>query len=290
MCLIAFALQTRPGLPLLLAANRDEFFARPTAPLHRWALPAGGEVLAGRDLRDGGTWLGVSLTGRVAMLTNVRSAQAAPGLRSRGELATRWLSGQALDALRAELDPQAYGGFNLVVGELHSGAWHWLSNCDPRQPSQGVVAQLTSRTLGPGVYGLSNAALDTPWPKTLQLKSALNDTLASLGATRGAVLPAGWERPLAHALADDSTAPIAQLPATGLDLEREIGLSSAFVRLPDVAYGTRSSLALRIATTPGEAGWRLDAHEWTHTPQATDRPHRWDDSRQRSETLKLLPV
>jgi uncharacterized protein with NRDE domain len=287
MCLIAFAVQAQPGLPLLLAANRDEFFERPTAPLHRWALPAGGEVLAGRDLRGGGTWLGVSLSGRVAMLTNVRGAQAAPGQRSRGELATRWLSGQRLEALRAELDPQAYGGFNLVVGELRTGAWHWLSNCDPRQPHAGVVAQLNSRALKPGVYGLSNAALDTPWPKSLRLKAALNETLQVLNMARESGQPAGWERGLMRALADDTTAPVEQLPATGLALEREAGLSSAFVRLPDHAYGTRSSLALRIGAAPDAPGWRLDAHEWTHTPQAPDRPHRWDESRLRSETMTL---
>ena len=73
MCLIAFAIGMQPDMPLLLAANRDEFFDRPTAPWHRWALPCGAEVLGGRDLRDGGTWLGVSLSARVAMLTNVRS-------------------------------------------------------------------------------------------------------------------------------------------------------------------------------------------------------------------------
>ena len=290
MCLIAFAVQARPGLPLLLASNRDEFFERPTAPLHRWALPAGGEVLAGRDLRDGGTWLGVSLSGRVAMLTNVRGAQAAPARRSRGELATRWLSGQRLDDLKAELDPQAYGGFNLVVGELHTGAWHWLSNCDPRQPHAGVVAQLSSRALQPGVYGLSNAALDTPWPKALRLKAALNASLQALDVASGPNRSAGWESELIRALADETPAPAEQLPATGLALEREAGLSSAFVRLPAHAYGTRSSLALRIAATPDARGWRLDAHEWTHTPSACDQPHRWDDSRLHSETLIFQPA
>jgi uncharacterized protein with NRDE domain len=102
MCLIAFAVGMRPDLPLLLAANRDEFFDRPTAPWHRWNLPDGGEALGGRDLRGGGTWLGVSLAGRVAMLTNVRSPQAASGLRSRGELVTRWLAGEPLATLQAD--------------------------------------------------------------------------------------------------------------------------------------------------------------------------------------------
>lgn len=286
MCLIAFAVRARPGLPLLLAANRDEFFERPTAPLHRWALPGGHEVLGGRDLRDNGTWLGVSLAGRLAMLTNVRGEPASPGLRSRGELATRWLSGLRLETLLAELDPQTYGGFNLVIGDLHTGAWHWLSNGDAQRPSGGALPHLTSRALEPGVYGLSNAALDTPWPKTLRLKAALTQTLDT--ADEPALSP-GWESDLARALADQTTAPAHRLPATGIGLECEIGLSSAFVRLPEHAYGTRSSLALRIAATPGEPGWQLDAHEWTHTPLAQGQPHHWDDTRRRRESFRLLP-
>lgn len=282
MCLIAFAVSARPGLPLLLAANRDEFFDRPTAPWHRWALPGGAEVLGGRDLRDGGTWLGVGLCARVAMLTNVRGAQAGSGLRSRGELVTRWLAGERLDALRANLVPKAYGGFNLVVGDLKSGAWHWLSNCDPRRPNDGVRAQLISRALAPGVYGLSNAALDTPWPKTQRLKAAMAAAVrCSDSASRG------WERDLAHALADETLATADQLPVTGVDLAREWDLSSPFVRLPNHGYGTRSSLVLRIAATERQQRWQLDAHEWTHTPPAPYRSHHWDDTRRRSESLLL---
>jgi uncharacterized protein with NRDE domain len=284
MCLIAFAVRARPGLPLLLAANRDEFFERPTAPLHRWALPGGQEVLGGRDLRDSGTWLGVSLAGRVAMLTNVRGGPAGQGLRSRGELATRWLSGLRLETLLAELDPQTYGGFNLVIGDLHTGTWHWLSNCDPQCPNKGVVPQLTSRSLAPGVYGLSNAALDTPWPKTLRLKAAVTEVLNS--STSAAQL-SGWESGLARALADETLAPAEQLPATGVGLAHELGLSSAFVRLPEHGYGTRSSLVLGISATKQPARWQLDAHEWTHTPQVPDQTHHWDDSRRCSESLLL---
>ena len=283
MCLIAFAVSAKPGLPLLLAANRDEFFDRPTAPWHHWTLPGGGEVLGGRDLRDGGTWLGVSLCARVAMLTNVRGEQAASGgLRSRGELVSRWLSGERLQAMQADLAPQAYGGFNLVVGDLRGGAWHWLTNCDPLRPNGGVVAQLTSRALAPGVYGLSNAALDTPWPKTLRLKAALTEAMRT--ATSGSP-SLGWESGLARALADETRAPTDQLPTTGIGLVRELGLSSAFVRLPDHGYGTRSSLVLRIAATERAQRWRLDAHEWTHTPLTPGGDHHWDDTRRCSESL-----
>ena len=284
MCLIAFALGTRPGLPLLLAANRDEFFERPTAPWHHWVLPGGAEVWGGRDLRDGGTWLGVSLSARVAMLTNVRGAQAASGQRSRGELATRWLAGEHLEALQADIAPQAYGGFNLVVGDLRTDAWHWLSNCDPLRPSDGVVSRLTSRSLEPGVYGLSNAALDTPWPKTLRLKAALTEAVES---ATGAAALSGWESALARALASDTLAPTHKLPSTGIGVARELGLSSAFVRLPEQGYGTRSSLVLRIAAADRPAHWQLDAHEWTHPPPAPGHPHRWDPTRRHSESALL---
>jgi uncharacterized protein with NRDE domain len=135
------------------------------------------------------------------------------------------------------------------------------------------------------VYGLSNAALDTPWPKTLHLKSALTRALNATG--QGDSAP-GWENTLAQALADDAPAPAHQLPTTGVGPEREAQLSSAFVRMPEQAYGTRSSLVLRIAAAPGASGWRLDAHEWTHTPQAPDASHHWDESRRCRESLSLL--
>jgi len=284
MCLIAFAVGTRPGMPLLLAANRDEFFARPTAPWQRWLLPCGVGVMGGRDLRDGGTWLGVSLAARVAMLTNVRSPQAGSGLRSRGELVTRWLAGERLETLRADIAPQDYGGFNLVVGDLRTGAWHWLSNCDPLRPSDGVVSKLTSRSIAPGIHGLSNATLDTPWPKTLPLKAAMTDAIHA--AASASPLP-GWESGLVRALADETPALTHQLPSTGVCVARELGLSSAFVRLPEHEYGTRSSLVLRIAATEQAARWQLDAFEWTHTPLTPEGPHHWDDSRLLTESLLL---
>lgn len=283
MCLIAFAIGMQPDMPLLLAANRDEFFDRPTAPWHRWTLPCGTEVLGGRDLRDGGTWLGVSLSARVAMLTNVRSPHAASGLRSRGELVTRWLAGERLDSLLADIAPQAYGGFNLVVGDLHSGAWHSLSNCNPRHPSEGVVPQLNSQLLAPGVYGLSNAALDTPWPKTQRLKAALMGALDDTNASS----PPGWEGSLARALADETEATAHQLPTTGVGFVRELGLSSPFVRLPEQGYGTRSSLVLRIAATDRKQRWLLNAHEWTHPAPVHEQSHHWHGTRRHSEFTLL---
>ncbi len=258
MCLIAFAIDAAPDCPLLIAANRDEFFDRPTAALHRWATDDEAGIWAGRDLRDGGTWLGVSESGRVAMLTNVRSAQAGPGARSRGELVTRWLRQDgSVASLVQDIDPAAYGGFNLVVGDLRKGDWCWIGNRSPQEPHRDIApARLHQRTLGPGIYGLSNAVLDTPWPKTRRLKEAVAQALAR---------PGDWMEPLSEVLAEDTPAPTHELPSTGVPLDLESSLSSPFVRLPARGYGTRSSLVLRVwSEAPAH---RVELHEWTHTPQ-----------------------
>lgn len=270
MCLIAFAIGTDPARPLLLAANRDEFFERPTEPLHRWALPDGTGVVAGRDLRDGGTWLGVSEAGRVAMLTNVRSASPGPGRRSRGELATRWLQAAGRwEGLLERLDPGDYGGFNLVVGDLNTGVWAWLSNRDPVRPHHEADAALHHRALAPGVYGLSNATLDTPWPKTQRLTQALRTALAA---------GPDMMSPLVTALADRDTQPASALPDTGMSPEMERALSSPFVDLNQRGYGTRSSLLLDV-TRHGDR-WSADFTEWTHAPPAHG-PHRWTQAEPR---------
>lgn len=274
MCLIAFAIGVDPAQPLLLAANRDEYFERPTEPLHRWTLPDGTGVVAGRDLRDGGTWLGVSESGRVAMLTNVRSAHPGSGRRSRGELTTRWLSeSTGWEQLLAGIDPADYGGFNLVVGDLRNGFWAWVGNRDPKMPHDELPSPLHHRLLTPGVYGLSNAALDTPWPKTLRLKQALQTALAEA---------ADVQPPLVAALADGDTQPMDDLPGTGVPAEIERALSSPFVDMADRGYGTRSSLLVRVSHSV--QGWRADLTEWTHAPSAA-RPHRWNDQAPRTLSL-----
>lgn len=270
MCLIAFAIGTRPDRPLVLASNRDEFFDRPTSALHRWSeLPAG--IWAGRDQQDGGTWLGVSETGRVALLTNVRSARPAAGERSRGELAVRWLQGeQDIDTFAAGLSAPAYGGFNLVVGDLHHSRWTWLSNRNPGQPHTDAATPLQRKDLGPGLYGLSNAALDTPWPKTQRLKSALARALDT------PLDDAHWWASLLPALGDSVLAD--ELPRTGVPAEWEEALSSPFVRAPGRGYGTRSSLVMRVRTD--EAGRHIDLHEWTHSPSG------WSDAGPTHHRLK----
>lgn len=236
MCLIAFAIGASPRWPLVIAANRDEFLNRPTAPLARWHTEAGKEVISGRDLRAGGTWLGLSPGGRVAMLTNVREPHPVAGERSRGELVMRWLEGE-MDAgqFMAQTDCAAYGAFNLVLGDFQSSAWHWLSN--QSDPDGGPVPGWKSCVLKPGVYGLSNGALDTPWPKTRALKTALRQALE---ADRQEDLQAG----LWSALQDRKRPSDGRLPRTGVPLALERALSSVFVDFPEHGYGTRSSTVL----------------------------------------------
>jgi uncharacterized protein with NRDE domain len=271
MCLIAFAWGLRPDCPLLLASNRDEFWDRPTLPLSTWTLPGGMAVSSGRDERAGGTWLGFNAAGRVAMLTNVRSGDAeAVAPRSRGELVTHWLAGPVdcphASALTSALYADDYGGFNLVLGDVHRGDWVWLTN---RVEHTGSVAHATSfqrgwcgAALSPGVYGVSNAGLDTPWPKTRRLKAATALALERLGP-----LPDQdneWRQPLLDTLMDCRLAPVAELPKTGVPPEREWALSSPFVLMPGQGYGTRSSLLARYSL--GSAGARLELEEWTHAP------------------------
>lgn len=272
MCLIAFALGLRKDCPLLLASNRDEFWDRPTLSLSTWSLPGGAAVTGGRDLRAGGTWLGFNDRGRVAMLTNVRTGEPDAAPLSRGELVTRWLAGP-LDTpdwftLTHTVNPQNYGGFNLVLGDLHQGVWVWLSNAvDPNRQS-GTKASAASgwvhQTLGPGLYGLSNAGLDTPWPKTRQLKAATAQALDQLDVKEPGHDPT-WQRPLLDALLDTQMAPDDALPSTGIPLERERALSSPFVYMPDARYGTRSSLLAHWR--PALQGGLLTLEEWTHAPE-----------------------
>lgn len=221
MCLILLAWRAHPDYPLVVAANRDEFFARPTSPAAFW--PDTPQVLAGRDLDAGGTWLGVARNGRFAALTNYRDpAHNKRGAPSRGELVSRFLAGiQDPNAYLSELESRAdhYNGFNLAFGDS-DGLWYF-SNCGEGE-----------QKLAPGIYGLSNHLLDTPWPKVARGKSALSAALHALPD----------EMPLFNMLRDDSIAPDHALPRTGVSLEWERLLSAAFVRASD--YGTRSSTVL----------------------------------------------
>lgn len=254
MCLIAFAIGASERWPLVIAANRDEFLDRPTQPLKRWRTDAGHEVISGRDLRAGGTWLGVSPAGRVAMLTNVREARPTAEEQSRGGLVTRWLEGE-MDAgqFMRQTDSAAYGPFNLVLGDFQTAAWQWLTN---RADAPGWHAQ----ALGPGIYGLSNGALDTPWPKTLALKQALEAALAAPD-------PNTLHTTLWSALQDRQRASADKLPNTGVPLALEHALSSAFVDFPEHGYGTRCSTVLAASASESRSAlsWDVLIQETTHT-------------------------
>jgi uncharacterized protein with NRDE domain len=271
VCLVAFAINSSARWPLVIAANRDEFWERPTLPLGRWHSATGQEIIAGRDLRGGGTWLGISPGGRVAFLTNVREAQPAVAPRSRGELVTRWLesSADAGDFAQAlEQDGAAYGGFNLVLGDFQSDTWSWLSN--RHGGASTLHKHLHFQALTPGVYGLSNAALNTPWPKTTALQRVLADALAAQ-----AYAPAddALQARLWTALASRKRAPHEQLPATGVPQAMEEALSSAFVDFPERGYGTRSSTVLLASAWDGREGaqrWDVRLEERTHL-QAPDQ-------------------
>lgn len=230
MCLILLAWRVHADYPLVVAANRDEFFARPTAPAARWAAAP---VIAGRDLQAGGTWLGAAAGRRFAALTNYRDPAALkPAAPSRGALVADFLGGRdgpAAYTERLAASAACFNGFNLLVGDGAELAY--LSNCGDGR-----------RILPPGIYGLSNHLLDTPWPKVARGKSALAEALGHLPDTGR----------LFDLLRDDSTAPDEGLPRTGVSMEWERLLSAAFVR--SAAYGTRSSTVLL-----GEAAgaWRL---------------------------------
>jgi uncharacterized protein with NRDE domain len=236
MCLILLAWRVHPDFPCVLAANRDEFHDRASAAADWWPGPPG--ILAGRDLKAGGTWLGVTRRGNFAALTNFRDGGArradAP---SRGVLVSELLASgrtvsETLSYLRA-VGPD-YNPFNLIFSDGERLGIY--------ESMRGV-----GRELGPGVFGLSNHLLDTPWPKVQNGKSALTEALAD----------ARDETAILHLLRDDRPARDDDLPQTGVGLEWERLLSSAFIRAED--YGTRCSTLLRIdhrgAAVFGEWSW-----------------------------------
>jgi uncharacterized protein with NRDE domain len=225
MCLILLAWRADPEYPLVFAGNRDEVYDRRSAPIDFWGDEP--SIFGGRDMEKGGTWLGISLSGRIAAVTNYRERPRAQGShRSRGELAARFL--READAPRAYLAQitgrkAEYGPFSVIVGDA-AGLWYYSNR--GREP----------RELAPGVHGLSNHLIDTPWPKV------------ALGRQRLAQLLGSGERRLASGsfeiLLDRTPAPDAQLPDTGVGLERERELSSMFIA--GERYGTRASTVVLI--------------------------------------------
>lgn len=231
MCLAALALDQNRRFPFVVAANRDEAFDRPAARLSWWSPgPDRPQILSGRDLKAGGAWMGLTAEGRFALVTNVRkpSVPVDPQAPSRGDIVAHWLRGdQAADRYWPGVALAGYQPFNLVAADFRRGDCFWAT-------SERACPQRMER----GLFGLSNAGLDTPWPKVVRLKDQMRqalehaqdaDALASL---------------LLSGLADRSPAPDDQLPCTGVSREVERMLSPAFIRSPDGRYGTRCSTVI----------------------------------------------
>ena len=237
MCLLIFAHLADPRYPLVLAANRDEFHARPTATSRFW--PEHPDLLAGRDLEQGGTWMGITRSGRFAAITNYRDpARTTPAPRSRGELPLGFLTGeQDPETFLLDLHTTAdeYAGFNLLVGT--TGNLWYLSNSSPAH-------ERAPQVLSPGLYGLSNARLDTPWPKVELGKERLRALLAN---------EAPRHETLATVVGDRELATPQVLHKQGLASEMDQLLSAQFITTG--RYGTRSSTSLWTDSS-GLTCWR----------------------------------
>ncbi|MEK4520612.1 NRDE family protein [Psychrobacillus sp. FSL W7-1457] len=221
MCLVNFQFQTHPTYPLIVVANRDEFYERPTESAHFWEDHP--SILAGRDLLQMGTWLGVSKAGRFAALTNFRDPQLEPGHLSRGEIVRNFLIGHQdpldfIEELKKNRD--SYGGYNIVIGDSHQ-LFHYNNILDEMNE------------VSPGTHSLSNHTLNTPWPKVEKGKQSLAEHLLLDNIEVG---------PLFDLLTDESVAKDSELPDTGVGIELERSLSPLFIKMPN--YGTRSSTVL----------------------------------------------
>ena len=223
VCLVVVVWRIHPDFPCLIAANRDEFHARPTEAAHFWQDEP--QILAGRDLTAGGTWLGITRTGRFAALTNYRSSvQQRNDAPSRGGLVASILA--STDSIAVELErlrriSPDYNGFNVIF-------------CDGTRLGIFESSSGAGRELEPGIYALSNHLLDSPWPKVRNAKNRVAGALSQISDSA----------PLLALLRDDRPAADAELPSTGVSIEWERLLSSAFIRSAD--YGTRCSTVIRI--------------------------------------------
>jgi uncharacterized protein with NRDE domain len=224
LCLIALAWKARPGLPLVVAANRDEWRDRPAEPARWWADHP--QVFAGRDLQAGGTWMGVTRAGRFAAVTNFRDpSERRTAARSRGALVTGFLLADSPpEAFLAALAPHAgeYNGFNLIVGDPES-LWYFGSR------------EGEARAIEPGIHGLSNHLLDEPWPKVVRARMAMEEAISAHDPAPR-LFAALSDR---HGAADES------LPQTGVGIAWERRLASPLITGAD--YGTRCSTVIVVS-------------------------------------------
>jgi len=226
MCLITFAYNAHPEYELILAGNRDEFYERPTRKAQFWTDEGHPDILAGKDLKAGGTWLGINKDGRWGALTNYRDFSIQKeDPPSRGELVLNYLqSDQSGESYLQKLLPRAtdYNGFNLLLGD-QSGIYHLLNQ-------EGTINPVED-----GIHGLSNASLDTPWMKLQKANQSLKGLIDADNITKEALF---------DLLLDEEKAPDSELPKTGLDHDMEKAVSSIFIKTKD--YGSRCSTLLLI--------------------------------------------
>ncbi|MCO5107582.1 MAG: NRDE family protein [Burkholderiaceae bacterium] len=248
MCLIGFALDAHDDFVLLLAANRDEYYARAAAPAAWWADR--GPAWGGRDLEAGGSWLAIDRHGRLAAVTNVRDPSSPAGRRSRGELVADFVGGDAsLEAYAERVAARGddYAGFNLLLFDpAASSPALYVSNRHPQR-----VLEVPA-----GVHGLSNDLLDSDWPKVRSLTGRLGGALADPHAPIDTVL--------LDALADRSQPPDEALPDTGVGLPRERILAPAMIVAPALGYGTRASTLVAV-----RRDGRIEAIERSWAPDGT---------------------
>lgn len=242
MCLIAFDHRPGEAWPLRLVANRDEFYARPAAPLARWAdAPA---IVGGRDLEAGGSWLAIHRRGRIAAVTNVRDPRlkVRAGAPSRGDLVRDALTCPDLAAWLDRLasgEAERYAGFNLLAGDGER-LWHLHRGLDGIRLGE----------VPPGLHGLSNASLDTPWPKLIGVRQGLAASLRH----------GLWPEDALAAMSDRHPADDEQLPETGVGLEMERMLSPPFI--VGAHYGTRA-----MTWVEWHAGGRIEVGERRFGPE-----------------------
>ena len=246
MCLILFAYESHPKYRLVVAANRDEFYSRPTSPAGFWQDNP--QILAGRDLKEGGTWMGITTRGRFAALTNYRdpsrNKKTAP---SRGHLVHKFLDNTMTPSAYIDQIPDAgreYNGFNLLIGE-HDSLYYYSNR------------EQILRPVSPGIHGLSNALLDDPWPKVIKGKQELESALHNGVKTEQ----------LFAILAAQEKVEDQDLPHTGVSLEMERGLAPAFVTMS--GYGTKTSTVILIDYSGQVCFWERSFTE--------ERPDVWNE-------------
>ncbi len=268
MCLISFALDQHPDFPLVLAANRDEFFRRPTAAMDWWTTDSGQQVLAGRDLQSGGTWLAINRNGALSAVTNVREGTPEAGRLSRGRLPLQALQSPHT-MLNARLPREAadYSGFNLLYLDGTAG-WYY-SNRDAHP----------GRHVHRGLYGLSNHLLQTPWPKLVRLRQKLADILSS-----GERDEQQLHRLLITAMQDTRPAPDHLLPDTGVGPGTERFLSAPFVCGDE--YGTR---ATTVVTLSRSGHIRVSEQSWGPSAQSLEyRTFHWQRETSGSDIIREI--